>query len=382
MNSTGSRLKKLRESFIKRPRLWAFLFALAIALATIPRAAKLKSPDFEVFYVAGRHALTAPENIYKITPQRYLYPPAAAVLLTPFSFTQYYPLHQWMWHALLAGIVWALAGKSAAALASMALLSRYLAITFGYGQINLVIIGLMAGAGAWLFKHPGRAGALWAISVFLKVYPIVFFPAFLPPRLRKGILWAAITAVVLTILPLLLYGPTLGIQLYREFFQALDSRGAPTHSHNQSITALFLRLFTDQPFHLHAIEDIQWTIASFPPVLVQIASLGLGILLTAISWLKALRTPLDSARFLSAAAFSILFLSHIVWKDYLLFVFFPLYEVFRTAPKNRSLILAGLYFSLVTFTSYDIVGSAISTRLDAACIHLWGAILIWIFWLN
>ena len=83
---------------------------------------------------------------------------------------------------------------------------------------------------------------------------------------------------------------------------------------------------------------------------------------------------------LSALAFSILFLSHIVWKDYLLFLYFPLSEVLRRLPKKQAWLLAGVFLFLVTFSSPDLVGHPLSTRLDAACIHSWAAALVWWAW--
>lgn len=364
---------------IRRSLLWAALFALLITLATVPRAAKLGSPDFKVFYVAARHVLTEPANLYKISPDRYLYPPAAAILLTPFAFSENYAFHQWAWHGLLGLIVFALASAGGAALAAMAVLSRYLAVTFGYGQINLIVMGLLALAGHWAARRPHRAGGVWALAVSLKVYPAVFAPAFLPKESRKGILSAAAVGLGILLLPFLVFGPALATQLYGEFFLALESKGMPLHSHNQSFSALLLRLFTGQGFHLHSVGDTQWTLLALPPGAVAAAAWAIGIMMAALSWRRAWERR-SSEAFLSAAAFSIIFLSHIVWKDYLLFLFFPLAEVFRRYPRRQAMAIAVGFLLPITLSSPDIVGFPASTRLDAACIHLWAAILVWIAW--
>lgn len=364
---------------IRRSLLWAALFALVITLATIPRAAKLDSPDFKVFYVAARHVLTEPANLYKISPDRYLYPPSAAILLTPFAFTENFAFHQWVWHGLLGLIVFALASGGGAALAAMAVLCRYLANSFGYGQINLIVMGLLALAGLWLARRPQRAGGVWALAVSLKVYPVVFAPAFFPKESRKGILAAAAAGSAILLLPFLVFGPSLAIQLYGEFFTALESKGMPLHSHNQSITALLLRLFTDQSFHLHSVGDTQWTLLALPQGAVVATAWAFGAVFTALSWLRA-KDRRSGEAFLSAAAFSIIFLSHIVWKDYLLFLFFPLAEVFRRYPRRQAVMIAVAFLLPITLSSPDIVGFKAATRLDAACIHLWAAILVWIAW--
>jgi hypothetical protein len=364
---------------IRRSLALAALFALVITVATVPRARKLDSPDFKVFYVAARHVLTEPANLYKISPDRYLYPPSAAILLTPFAFTENFAVHQWLWHGLLGLIVFALAGAGGASLAAMALLSRYLAVSLGYGQINLVVMGLLALAGIWVARRPRRAGAVWALAVSLKVYPAAFAPAFFPKQSRRGTLAGAGVGLAILLLPFLVFGPALALQLYGEFFIALESKGMPLHSHNQSITALLLRLFTDQSFHLHSVGDTQWTLLALPQAAVVALSWLIGAGLTVATWLRA-KERLSGEAFLSAAAFSIIFLSHIVWKDYLLFLFFPLAEVFRRYPRRQAMMIAVAFLLPITLSSPDIIGFKAATRLDAACIHLWAAILVWIAW--
>lgn len=369
-------LNRIRE----RPQLWAFLFAVLIALATVPRARKLQSPDFKVFYTAARHALVEPSNVYKVSPDRYLYPPSTAVLLIPFAFSDHYAFHQWVWHGLLALMVFLLAAPSLASLAAMVLLTRYLAISFGYGQINLVVMALMSGVGLWLTSRPLRAGAVWALVASLKVYPLVLAPAFFS-RARRGIFAAFLAGLALFLLPFAFWGPTLGLQLYQEFLQGLQSKGMPLESHNQSLLAFLLRLFTEQEFRLQNIGQLNWSLASFPPGYVKAVALGVGLTFTAASWLRAIRRRTNDA-LLSAAAFSIIFLSHIVWKDYLLLLFFPLAEIFRGSERKASFLLAGAFLILVTFSSPDFLGAAAAAKLDAACIHLWAAVLVWCVWLK
>jgi hypothetical protein len=363
----------------KREKIWALAFALLIALATAPKAWKLGSPDFKVFYVAARHVFTDPANIYKISPDRYLYPPSTAVLLTPFAFSEHYAFHQWAWHGLLALLVFFLASQGWAELAALALLTRYLAVTFNYGQINLVVILLLGWASAWAGSRPRRSGALWAAAVSVKVYPLVFAPAFFPKG-KRAAWWGALAAgACLLALPLALFGPALGLSLYWEFLQALRSKGLPIYSHNQSLAALGLRLFTDQPFLLHSVGEIQWTLLALPPWLVRAVALAFGLLLTAVTWRQVFRKNREPV---AAAAFSILFLSHIVWKDYSLWLFFPLWEIFRSTPRNRSFWLAGIFLAMVTLSSPDVVGAPLSAHLDGACIHLWAAVLVWISWIK
>lgn len=362
--------------------LAAIAFALLLTVATIPKARKLGSPDFRVFHVAARHVLVDPENLYRISPDRYLYPPSAAVLLTPFALTDNFSVFQWLWHGMLGILLAALASVSGAALAAMLLLTRYLANSFGYGQINLVVMAILFLAGYCLRKRPAGAGAAWAVATGFKVYPAIFAPMFLPAGQRRGFFWGAGAGALLLLLPFVVFGPALGLQLYGEFLEALRAKGSPLHSHNQSFTALFLRLFSGQGFELHGVGETNWSVFAVPEGLLRAAAYGVGGALVLLSWRKALRQPARVSGLLSAGAFSVIFLSHIVWKDYLLFLYFPLTELFSRLPRRRAYLLAGLFLALVTLSSMDVVGAALSSRLDAACIHLWAAVLVWTAWIR
>jgi hypothetical protein len=362
-----------------RLQLCALLFALVISLATVAKARKLDSPDFKVFYTAARHVLVSPADMYRISPDRYLYPPSTAPMLLPFAFTEHYQFHQWTWHALLGITLFLLARSSWAALLAMLLLTRYLAVSFGYGQINLIVIAFMAAAMKNLSDRPALSGAFAALASSLKVYPAVLFPAYLRRFSWPAILGGLVSGLFLFVLPFVFFGLDLGAQLYRDFFQALANKGMPIYSHNQSLSALGLRLFSDQAFLLHGVGEIKWSLLALDPVFVRYVALFLGLLLSALSWIHAWKKNTESA-FLSAAAFSILFLSHIVWKDYLLLLYFPLSELFSRYGKKQTWILAGSFLAIVTLSSPDILGPPIAARLDAASIHLWGAVLVWKLW--
>lgn len=359
----------------------AAVLALGLALGTVKKARSLESPDFKVFYTAARHVFTDPENIYRISPDRYLYPPSTALLLTPFAFTESYSLHQWSWHGLLALILFALSSISGAALAAMLVLTRYLAITFSYGQVNLVVIGLMALAG-WVGKRGrwGAAGGFWALASVIKVYPAALAPLFLPRVRWRAFFCAGAVLAGLLLLPFLVFGPALGAQLYREFLGALESKGLPLHSHNQSIAAFLQRVFTSQEFYLHAVGPMWWGVLDLNPSFLRGLAWFLGGLLAFLSWHRAWSRGLDPSAALSAGAFSILFLSHIVWKDYLLFLYFPLRELFSHLGKRQAWALGIGLVAWVTASSPDLVGHPVSTRCDAASIHLWMAGLVWALW--
>jgi hypothetical protein len=123
-----------------------------------------------------------------------------------------------------------------------------------------------------------------------------------------------------------------------------------------------------------------WGIADLPEGLLRAFAWILGGALAGLTWWKAWKRGLSVDASLSAAAFCILFLSHIVWKDYLLFLYFPLREGFSLWSRKKSLWVAGIFLAMITFSAPDLVGHPLSTRLDAACIHLWAAVLVWVAW--
>lgn len=373
----------MKNAWWKSPLLGALLFAALMGWVGWKRAVKLDSPDFKVFYTAARHALNSPEKIYSDSPDLYLYPPSTALLLTPFAFTDNFRLHQISWHFLLVGVIFWLAKSGWFAFLAVALLTRYLQITLGYGQINLLLIGLLALVGRWIFTSSSAASAIFTLAVSLKIYPLVLAPAFGPGLSWKWrpILVGFLTGIFLLLLPFIFYGFDRSVFLYEEFFRTLSLKGFPTHSHNQSFHALATRLFQDKIFYLHAVGPVNWSIVDLPPLLIRAISLLIGIPLAILSWRKALKEK-QGASYLAATSFCILFLSHIVWKDYFLFLYFPLVQIFLTQEKRRSLLLAALFLSFITLSSHDLVGGEISTRLDGACIHLWAAILIWWGWMR
>jgi Glycosyltransferase family 87 len=359
----------------------AALLALGLGAATLHKAQGLGSPDFRVFYVAARHVLMDPENLYRVSPDRYLYPPGTAILLLPFAFSATFALHQWIWHGLLVLLLFLLASQGLAELCAMAVLTRYLLVTFMYGQINLPVLALMALSGSQLEKGASAgAGAFWALASGLKIYPAVLAPAFFRRDRWRAWLAAGLVGLTFALLPFLVFGPALGLGLYREFFEALRAKGLPLHSHNQSLAAFLLRIGTPEPFILHGVGLTSWGWLHLPSSVAHALAWLIGGAVAGFSWRTAWREGLGARVCLSAAAFSFLFLSHIVWKDYLLFLFFPLSELFTRWPKQRSFWLGGTLLGLLTLSSPDILGAELATRCDAASIHLWAAALVWGAW--
>ncbi len=361
--------------------LWAALvFTVLFTGFMAKKASVLDSPDFKVFYTAGRHALHSPELLYKVSPDRFLYPPEASIFFIPFAFSGHWALHHWVWHIFLGSVLFLLASGSWAAFGSALLLTRYLSVNFGYGQINLVVLALMIAVSTLLQRRKVSAGAVWAVACLTKVFPLVQGMEFLVRRAWRELALAVAVVCGIAALTVGFWGWDTALELHREFFMAIGSKGLPLHSHNQSIAALLLRLTTNEVFELHTVAYVHWGLVLLPVWLVKLVAFGIGAALTFFSWRRAVRRglPWDNC---AAALFSVVFLSHIVWKDYFLFLFVPLFQILELKPRYWKFLIAA-FLALITFSSRDIVGPYGSAFLDAAGIHLWAGIIVWWGWLR
>ncbi len=359
--------------------LFSALVALVFFGITAPRMLRLDSPDFKVFHVAAKHALYQPENLYKISPDRYLYPPSTALLLAPFGFTDSWRFHQWSWHLVISLVVFFLAKQSWFFFFGILCLNRYLAINFGYGQINPLLLLMVFVTSRSLALNKSWAALTWPLASILKVYPLVQGIEFLHRRRWRELALAAAMFLLLLFLPFVFWPVDLAIELHRQFFQALEAKGLPTDSGNQSLLALFVRFFTLQPFQLHPFGEVQWGFATISRDLLSVAFFAVAGISLFFTWKKAIarKLALDSA---AAMGFSLIFLSHIVWKDYFIFLLFPLVQFLELKPARWKGII-GVYLAMVYLSSPEIITHYWSARLDAINIHYWAAIWIWVHWL-
>ncbi|NUM88099.1 MAG: DUF2029 domain-containing protein [Bdellovibrionales bacterium] len=341
-----------------------------------------RQPRFQSLLYGGPERAPLSQDLYNFEkgPDRFLYPPVTGILLVPFAFSSEWHVHQFVWHGLLGFFVFLLARGSWPALFAMMIVSRYLAINLGYGQINVAVLALVVGAHLALERRSRWAAPLWALASFVKVYPLAQGMEFLLRRRWRELGLAALAAALLLALPALVWGWDQSWRLHGDFLRALEGKGMPLHSHNQSISALLLRIFTKETFVLHAYGWTTWGFVELPPAAVRAAALLAGALATAWGWLRAhrRRLPLDYA---AATAFSLLFLSHIVWKDYFLFLFLPLRQLIAEKPV-RWKWWVGAYAAMVTLSAPDLLTHKITVWLDAWSIHFWAAIILWTAWLR
>jgi hypothetical protein len=175
--------------------------------------------DFGVCYQAGGRIL-AGETLYRASDGhlQFKYAPLSALLYAPLTFLPRRTADA-VWFAAILGLLltcFALAyralappRRSAALLLglSVLVLAKFIGREFILGQVNLLILGLiLAALLAFQKGRDGRAGLLWALSLFFKPYALVFLPYFImKKRFRLAAAGSVATAAGLA-LPALCYG--------------------------------------------------------------------------------------------------------------------------------------------------------------------------------
>ena len=103
-------------------------------------------------------------------------------------------------------------------LATLKFLGRELQL----GQVNLLIILLLVlMISAFLAGKDAAAGCLWAVSIFIKPYALVFLPYFAVKKRWKPLVSGAITLLAGLALPALFYGARGNWVVHREWISSL-----------------------------------------------------------------------------------------------------------------------------------------------------------------
>ncbi|HCM40305.1 MAG: hypothetical protein A2Z97_13020 [Bdellovibrionales bacterium GWB1_52_6] len=366
--------------------------------------------DFEVFYHAWRLVLNGHgSEIYRVSPDRFLYAPGFASLLSPLALLP---------RSIALG-VWCLAKAAALGLIirfftgrlykdpliatgiggwAVLLLTRPILIDFQYGQVNLFILG----AAVWALLRHFRGGtskeslsrerlwdrlswALLAVAAVAKVFPL---PLLLVPwitrahlpvqRLRNERVGVLVGLVLVLCLPFLSYGVSEGVELYRGWYEALLMKGFPLESHNQSFAAFIHHYLTGAGTAVlsegGAVLPFGFDLFSFGTVrvlaFVWTLLSGAGILIW-LFWGNRRRAPIEWI----AVAIGILILpSHLVWKPYFV-MGLPLAVLctqrWLVLGQKTGIMLYLTFFAVINLTGFDFVGHEMGPRLEAASLFLW-----------
>lgn len=373
--------------------------------------------DFSVFHEAWRLVLQGRGmEIYRATPDRFLYAPGFAWLMAPLgALPRPWALAVWCLakSLVLGACVHALGRRSSlwAAAGAVALLARPILIDFQYGQINLFILGTCVWA---MLTHFGGARARpsirfisWfalGIAAVTKIYPLALLGvpigtllnaklvrtrnpklngtaadrglapsvSVLAPEIQGALLGIGLVLF----LPVLSTGLTQALSLHGQWIEALRGRGLPMESHNQSFAAFLHHTFTATSTHVVALAQsrdyfIRALVIPESTVLVISVAWATVALLFTLGWMVR---GARSGRELEWSAVLIALLivpSHLVWKPYFVFGL-PLAAVLlhraRGAPAWFGLAAV---LVLINFTGVDVLGYETAGRVEAASVLLW-----------
>lgn len=377
--------------------------------------------DFAVFYSAGQTVLQGrAAEVYHLTPDRFLYAPGFAWWMAPFAL-----LPQELALALFSFLKVACLGLVVATLRDLAraegtdeltawglaawsvvLVARPLLIDFQYGQVNLLFLCFAIFALAGLFdrrqsQSAFKVGLKWFLLATAATSKLILLPLLGLPfwtrvksKDRAQMARAGVIAGVLLVmlLPLTLKGFPQWVELHRDWFQALEDRGFPRESHNQSFLAVLYHLLSGVPTHvlgLYAQRDFTLFnvthFATLGPALgwswsLIWGSLILGLLVSAKNWnQRFLQNPMQLLGQWSFLLALLILPSHLIWKPYFVFalpfVFYSVWIMWRDSSGLRlSFILT--YFILGQILSKDILGPERAAWFEAAGAMLWAYLLV------
>ncbi|MCM2322744.1 MAG: DUF2029 domain-containing protein [Oligoflexia bacterium] len=402
MSTSGGQTDS-RESDLGLSLLGLFVAGLIFSLGTW-RAFERGGADFSVFFEAWRLVLGGRgEDIYRVSPDRFLYAPGFAWLLAPVALLpRGLALALWcLAKAAVVGLVIRGLGSrlfrgSKLAAAGMAawgvvLLARPFVIDLQYGQVNLFIMG--ACVWALLVHCDPRASRpatvlSWALLTFAALAKVFPLPLLLVPwlstagaspvKLRRERLSVILAAGVVLLLPLVSQELDGVLALYREWHGALLSKGLPLETHNQGFAAFLNRFFTAQPVHVIAAGPegyfrFGWPLLSGATVALLSTAWTLLTMGALVAWLLAPGAR-PAATWIGVAVAALILPSHLIWKPYFV-VFLPLAVVLVRRHLESWPVLVFI-FAAVNFTGFDVLGPRLGAQFEAASVLLWVGLLM------
>jgi hypothetical protein len=356
--------------------------------------------DFDVFYRAWSLVLSGhASEIYRNSPDRYLYAPGFAWLLSPFAYLpRDLALALWCFLKaaslgwLIQGFARSLPGVGTRAALGMAalgilLLARPVLIDFEYGQVNLFILGACAWA---LLTHFNRdapakidliAWGVLALAGFAKLFPL---PLLLIPFLRGWPLPAAkirrekwgicFGALLVLGIPFISQGREGGVQLFHEWLVALQARGLPMESHNQSFAALLRHFFSGNPTPVisEGWRPIQFGFALFSARTIELLSLAWSLIVGGflLGWLVSgpRQKPLA---WISVLLGLTILPSHLVWKPYFVMAIpAATYLVSRARVDRAISVFLAVFFVAINLTGFNFIGHDFAAHAEAGAFFL------------
>ena len=325
------------------------------------------APDFRVFYEAGKLVLEGHADlIYRESPDRFLYAPLFAWAMAPLALLPFAAALT-LWNGLKLALIYQASKVGRAGLAVGILVwARPVLIDFQYGNINLILC--LATFWSVMRSHWFLMGFLGALKLLL----LPFWSAALGPRFhwRSAIYFCAGGLIVLLF----------SISRLHPWLEAIQSRGFPTDTHNQSFLAFIHRFFAGESVHvisLHAERLYTWFVLS-PTIRNGLGGIWIAAWLAVWLWLtlsdRLPKSPLDWALLLALVPLPL----HLVWKPYFVFGV-PLVAQLAMRKKLSTAFVVWTIISaiLVNFSSTSFLGNEFSATLEAGSFFLW-VHLIWV----
>lgn len=362
--------------------------------------------DFSVFYQAWKLVISGhADEIYRNSPDRFLYAPGFAWLLAPLALLpREGTLALWCFaKAAVIGLMirglgvalprLSLHERLGVAAWGFALLARPFLIDFQYGQVNTLILA----ACLWgLLNHvrndshssrPWTDYLSWFALALAAITKLIALPLFLVPFLvtsgisiqkirRERIGLLAGTGLILA-LPFLA-GKSAGVDAYLAWRDALVSKGFPLESHNQSFAAFLHHAFSGDSIHVIAWGAERSLVLGrtlLSPSTLHSLSLAwtfsvMGLLL---GWLlHSSKKP--ASVWISVLVGLLILPSHLVWKPY--FVFGLPSAVLLMSRWRESLLAIGLLFFAVDLSGFDFLGHETGAWMEALSILLWAHLFL------
>jgi len=346
--------------------------------------------DFRVFRYAGTLALAGKWSVlYTEGPDRFLYAPGFAALMTPFAaLPPNVALAAWLGLTVTA---FALSMRALArrigwipVLLAVLFSIRPLAIDLRYGQVNLLILasGVWAMI-AWLERNSNRGAGgriflawfLFSIAAFTKIYPLalLLFPLF---SISIPALFGASAGAVLLLVPPIFVGG-----IYPAWLDALSRKGLPTETHNQSLAAFFSRVFGGDSFHSLSLggETLRFPFGPSSAAFGRTVWFLFSLTVVAALFRLARRNGKmgDRDPLLMGVALAACFLpAHLIWKSYFV-LGIPLLAALFFEAKNDEVFFRKLFYPVLSagiflaFTSIDFVGPRTSAWIEAVSPFFW-----------
>jgi Glycosyltransferase family 87 len=335
--------------------------ALVLAFAALNTANALnKGGDAAVFFEGGRRVLEGtPLYEGSSAADGFIGPPFQALFFAPFSAiaSASGTAARLVWHAfnvacLCTGVwcAWAAWSKARDRMGLKprpmfpTLLPPLVAIllpvqtNFEHQNMNAVLLALLAAA-TWQLTIGSAilAGVLIGVATALKAFPALLILWLLARRLWTALASAVATAVVLTVLPAVVYGPAGLHDLLRTFWR-LGNSGWPSRGNNQSLVAAIDRFTSGL-----AIGDGVRVAADAPQtvLLYVVCALALVLMLAAVLVTTRHTSASISSEIAAVTTLAIL-LSPIAWDHYWTLLF-PAFLILYDSQDPRLLGRAGGY---------------------------------------